>query len=145
MSSKVSYNRKNWNTLVFACSYGRWMLWEKNWNWNNPQDQECTESGETNNQLQKQIASGECEDYAYIRWIMSNWNWNKPQNQECKEWSERKKNQKQTLSREREDYAYLARSESFGNIFGRIQLINCKQYMRWERMLWDKMWDWGNW
>jgi len=50
-----------------------------------------------------------------------------------------KKNQKQTPSREREDYAYLARSDSFGNVFGRIQLINCKQYMRWGRMLWDKM------
>lgn len=50
----------------------------------------------------------------------------------------KKKKQKQTPSREREDDAYLARSESVGNIFGRIQLINCKRYMRWERMLWDE-------
>lgn len=52
-------------------------------------------------------------------------NRNNPYNQECTESCETKtQHQRQTTSREREDYAYLARSKSFGNMFGRVQLIN---------------------
>lgn len=44
-----------------------------------------------------------------------------PHNQECTESGETKtQHQKQTTTREREDYAYLARLESFGNMFGRV-------------------------